>query len=347
MTNNKSHVVECHSAEDETYVREILRRLGFHAGAADETFYYGRYPTPHGINLNDSSGKPNNFSHCEISYYKSAHSHDCEIISIEQFKDLYLPEDLLPKEGEMFAVTVKTLEEAMSVVNRMEGHWLEDRSNYVINPSNFWKTNKEDTIILINDPRGFMYGSGSTNSSKFKKFYSYKQFCKYYEKYFQPKTTKIMTQKEIYQQLFKKWIELNDIKVGSKVKVLREFQTDYTGKVMTVANIDYDTPCILLDSGWSWRFECLEKVEEVTEIPVRIYSYSANCTHDAFDVIISKENTHIDGFGEYSLERLKQLVLTFKEAEELGVCLFVSNSKTLGQCDINTIERAIKKIEAV
>lgn len=89
----KSHVVECHSEEDENYVRQLMKQLfnvSFAAGVI-----VGKYPIPYGINLNDGSGKSIYLLHGPISYYKSNHLDDCEIISIDQFKELYAPEDLI------------------------------------------------------------------------------------------------------------------------------------------------------------------------------------------------------------------------------------------------------------
>lgn len=85
---------------------------------------------------------------------------------------------------------------------------------------------------------------------------------------------KIMNKREIYEAMFKKWVELNDLKVGDTVKIVKEFESyspDHEiffnpamrSKIGITDTVSRISSTVVGVAGYGWDYRSLEKVEDV------------------------------------------------------------------------------------
>ena len=135
------------------------------------------------------------------------------------------------------------------------------------------------------------------------------------------KETKPLSKEEIYLQLQNKWVELNDVKRGTKVRLFRSwedgeggystnnhsFYGDDLGESIVEDISTEDGPCIICD-GFDAPYFCLEVVEDQNEWVV-IYSSDFTIRHDNFIITINSE-------GEIWNNTKNEIIYNAKEAEE-------------------------------
>jgi len=174
------------------------------------------------------------------------------------------------------------------------------------------------------------------------------------------------TQAQIYNELFKRWVELNELKPGDKVKIVSKFEEDdprhfdlafkadsmsrLVGVIGEVKYVETDnfTICVYTPSKnnyWYWPYYCLEKVEEKEKsVDVEIIGSNITFEHDAFDISITKEGTTIKDY-DFTLDELKYLCKQFRALPEQCNYLALGSDVLLADCDIEDIENAIAELE--
>lgn len=175
---------------------------------------------------------------------------------------------------------------------------------------------------------------------------------------FEPKIEKMKTRQEIYEGLLKKWVELNDLKVGSMVTVVRDAYEDaevsHAGFVVGMGEtigktfaIEAISNCsILLSNGWQYAYSCLEK----SQIPVKKeVSFDITLCQRTFNfpttsIKVTDKGATIDGI-HLTVESLSRVCVLFKEMHTHGVELFSLGDFLLSIEDVGRIEYAIKELK--
>ena len=125
------------------------------------------------------------------------------------------------------------------------------------------------------------------------------------------------TQREIYAELQKAWVEANNIKEGDSVRVIGKavhgqcgWYLDWAsamdiavGKVLTVVDIDEDA--ISFDGLYWYPFFCLEKVENEAEPDEQIFNFDDN---KEFDL-------HVDGHN-YRYNQVRRALSVIEKLED-------------------------------
>lgn len=139
---------------------------------------------------------------------------------------------------------------------------------------NIYSTEVPEAYCCDNDSP--THGSVDGDVTKYLDKYTPLEFNQFEAKYLRPKVDRF----EAYRQLFNKWIDLNNIKVGDKVKINGNFKhatdKDHTinfpsemrtfigmEATITAINRGSDTSYGLrLSCGYNWDFRVLEKIVE-------------------------------------------------------------------------------------
>jgi len=117
---------------------------------------------------------------------------------------------------------------------------------------------------------------------------------------------KPMTKQEIHKQLHDKWIQLNNIKVGDKVRVLRKAESfengwngywvremdKFIGKVLTVNKIEEE---ISTKESLYYPYFVLEKVEVEEE---KFYKIGSRFSRKGVEYVLAKVHTSDSGRGD-------------------------------------------------
>lgn len=166
------------------------------------------------------------------------------------------------------------------------------------------------------------------------------------------------SKREIEIDLAKKWIELNDVKVGDKLKVISEYSDAVQGfvremrgnigEVFTVKAITDKGGIALEGNDWMWYYGNLEKVESKTvQWCINSWNFVDRVQKsDSIRVQIDDKGAVIDDC-KYTLQELKNLVKAFELVPEHSMITLYRGNKFiyLSNVDIRTLDQALKQLQ--